>query len=196
MNKTINYNFYHWGPFLYSTNLKKDELKKIKTLCSKKLPDYRSHLAGLLQHEHKLDIKKLFPIIIPYINSYAQAYADYAPKPLNGKIELMAAWVNYMTKLESNPLHTHDDDLSFVIYTQVPKKLKKECNESVGNSKPGAINFIHTLGIEKYYVNKHCFIPEEGNFFIFPASLHHTVNSFKSNGERISVSGNIKITNG
>jgi len=196
MNKTINYNFYHWGPFLYSTNLKKDELKKIKILCSKKLPDYRSHLAGLLQHEHKLDIKKLFPIIIPYINSYAQAYADYAPKPLNGKIELMAAWVNYMTKLESNPLHTHDDDLSFVIYTQVPKKLKKECNESVGNSKPGAINFIHTLGIEKYYVNKHCFIPEEGNFFIFPASLHHTVNSFKSNGERISVSGNIKITNG
>lgn len=100
-------------------------IRKIKTLCSKKLPDYRSNLAGLLLHEHKLDVKKLFPIILPYINSYAKAYADYSPKPLNGKIELMSAWVNYMTKFESNPLHTHDDDLSFVIYTQVPKQLKK-----------------------------------------------------------------------
>ncbi len=195
MNKTINYNFYHWGPFLYTTSLPSEELEKIKNLCNKKLPDYRSNLAGLLLHEHKLDVKKLFPIILPYINSYAKAYADYGPKPLNGKIELVAAWVNYMTKFESNPLHTHDDDLSFVIYTQVPKQLKKECEENVGNSKPGAINFIHTLGIEKYSINKQCFIPQEGDFFIFPASLHHTVNSFKSDGERISVSGNIRINN-
>tara|TARA_R110000803_G_scaffold178539_1_gene240946 strand:+ start:33 stop:629 length:597 start_codon:yes stop_codon:yes gene_type:complete len=196
VKKTINYNFYHWGPFLYATNLPSEELEKIKNLCNKKLPDYRSNLAGLLRHEHKLDVKKLFSIILPYLNSYAEAYADYSPTPLNGEIELMSAWVNYMTKCESNPLHTHDDDLSFVIYTQVPEELKKECNESVGNSKPGAIQFVHTLGTEKYYVNKQYFVPEEGNFFIFPASLHHTVNSFKSNGERISVSGNIKITNG
>ena len=196
MNKKINYNFYHWGPFLYATSLTSEELEKIKNMCNKKKSkDYRTHLAGLLQHEYKLDIKKLFPIILPYINSYAKAYADYSPKPLNGKIELMAAWVNYMTKFESNPLHTHDDDLSFVIYTQVPEELKKECNESVGNSKPGAIQFIHTLGIEKHYINKHTFFPQEGDFFIFPASLHHTVNSFKSDGERISISGNIKINN-
>ena len=195
MNKTINYNYFHWGPFLYKTSLTSEELKKIKKLCSKKTTDYRPQLAGLLRHEYKLDVKKIFPIILPYINSYAKAYTDYGPKPLSGKIELMAAWVNYMTKFESNPLHTHDDDLSFVIYTQVPKELKEECRQTIGNSKPGVINFVHTLGTEKYYINKHTFFPKEGDFFIFPASLHHNVNSFKNDKERISISGNIKITN-
>lgn len=35
MNKTIKYNYYHWGPFLYATSLTSEELEKIKTLCSK-----------------------------------------------------------------------------------------------------------------------------------------------------------------
>ena len=59
MSRTINYNFYHWGPFLYFTNLEKKEVDKIKKLCSKKSQDYREHLAGLIKHEHKIDIKKL-----------------------------------------------------------------------------------------------------------------------------------------
>jgi len=196
VNKKINYTFYHWGPFLYSTNLEKDELEKIKNLCNKKLPDYRSSLAGLLQHEYQLDVKKVFPIIFPYLDSYSKAYTDYSSKPLNGKIELKASWVYYMTKFESNPIHSHDEDLSFVIYTQVPEELKKECKESVSKSKPGAINFINNLGKQKYYINTHCFLPQEGDFIIFPSSLHHVVNHFQSEGERISVSGNIKITNG
>ena len=73
----------------------------------------------------QLDVKKVFPIIFPYLDSYSKAYTDYSSKPLNGKIELTASWVNYMTKFESNPIHIHDEDLSFVIYTQVPEELKK-----------------------------------------------------------------------
>ena len=141
VNKTVKYNFYHWGPFLYKTCLDKEDLT-------------------------------------------------------GNKIELISSWVNYMTKFESNPLHTHDDDLSFVIFTEVPEILKQEVKDAVGNTRPGAINFIHTLGMEKYNVNQHTFMPEVGDFFIFPASLHHYVNHFQSDGERISVSGNIKITNG
>ena len=55
---------------------------------------------------------------------------------------------------------------------------------------------MYTLGTEKYNINRHTFLPEAGDFFIFPASLHHSVNHFQSKGERISVSGNLKITNG
>ena len=194
MNKTIKYNYFHWGPFLYRTSLHSEELDNIKKLCSKKSTDYRDNLAGLIKHEHIIDVKKIFPIILPYINSYTQAYLNYAPKPMGNKVELISAWVNYMTKFESNPLHTHDEDLSFVIYTQVPKMLKKEVDNTVGNTKPGAINFIYSLGIEKYNVNKHVFLPQEGDFFIFPASLNHSVNHFQCEGERISVSGNLKIT--
>ena len=38
----------------------------------------------------------------------------------------------------------------------------------------------------------HSFFPEEGDMFIFPAWLKHWVYPFKSDCERISVSGNVK----
>ena len=135
-------------------------------------------------------------MISPNIQSYSQAYLDYGIKPLGNKIELKAAWVNYMTKFESNPLHTHSNDLSFVIYTQIAEELKKEVKDTISNTKPGSINFMYTLGTEKYNINQHTFMPQEGDLFIFPASLHHSVNHFQSEGERVSVSGNLIITNG
>ncbi len=193
--KTICYNYFHWGPFLYKTSLEPQEIKKINSLCSKEpKKDYRNNLAGLIKHEHVIDVKKLFPIIFPYMDSYLEAYSNYGVKPMGNQIELKAAWVNYMTKFESNPLHTHDDDLSFVIYTKVPKGLKQEIKNTVANTRPGSINFMYTLGTGKYHINQHTFMPEVGDIFIFPASLHHYVNHFQSEGERISVSGNVKIT--
>jgi len=193
-DKTINYNFFHWGPFLYKTSLNKEEIKNIKKLCNKNLKKYTEKLAGLIKHEYELDEKKIFLIIKPYIISYSQAYLNYGFEPLGNKIELTEAWVNYMTKFESNPLHRHTGDLSFVIYTDVPKELKKESKNCNATTKPGNIYFINKLSKEKYCINQHVFMPEVGDFFIFPSSLHHGVNHFKSKGERISVSGNLTIT--
>ena len=195
-NKTINYHFFHWGPFLYKTSLTQEELNSIKKLCTKKSKDYRRSLAGLIKHEHQIDVKKLFPIIGHYFNSYAKAEFDYSGTAMGNKIELVSAWVNYMTKFESNPMHTHDDDLSFVIFIKVPKELREEYNNHIGNTEPGAINFMYKLQDNKYSLNQHNFFPEVGDFFIFPANLHHFVNSFKCDGERVSVSGNLRITNG
>ena len=194
MSRTINYNFYHWGPFLYFTNLEKKELDKIKKLCSKKSKDYRENLAGLIKHEHKIDVKKLFPIIAPYVESYAQGHTSYTAKPIGKNIELISAWVNYMVKGESNPLHSHDEDLSFVIFTKIPEKLREEYFATKGNAKPGMINFVISLQNDKSFIKEHSFFPEVGSFFIFPASLHHYVNAFQCEGERISISGNLKIT--
>ena len=143
--KRIDYNFFHWGPFLYRTILLKEEMDKIKNLCSKKNKDYRRTLAGLIKHEHEIDHKKMFPIIAPYLQSYVQAFTEHHGKQLGSKLELVATWVNYMTKFETNPLHTHDEDLSFVLFMKVPKYLKEEYNKNVGNTKPGAINFIYSL---------------------------------------------------
>mgnify|MGYP003653723978 CR=1 FL=1 len=195
MDQRIQYKFFHWGPFLYKTKLFPEKIKKIKTLCEKnKKKDYRSELAGLIEHEYQIDSKKLFPMIFPYLNSYSQAYTDYAGKIMGTKIELTDSWVNYMTKFESNPLHSHDEDFSFVIYIDVPKKLKQEVKNTVGNTQPGAINFIYSLENTKHTINKYTFIPEIGDFFIFPASLNHSVNHFQSEGERVSVSGNLKVS--
>jgi hypothetical protein len=195
MDQRIQYKFFHWGPFLYKTKLFPEKIKKIKTLCEKnKKKDYRSELAGLIEHEYQIDSKKLFPMIFPYLNSYSQAYTDYAGKIMGTKIELTDSWVNYMTKFESNPLHSHDEDFSFVIYIDVPKKLKQEVKNTVGNTQPGAINFIYSLENTKHTINRYTFIPEIGDFFIFPASLNHSVNHFQSEGERVSVSGNLKVS--
>jgi hypothetical protein len=197
MAKQINYQYYHWGPYLYKTFLEKEEIEKIKKLCSKKLKSYRSELAGLIKHEYQIDSKKLESILLPYVNSYMQGAANYGGDiPPGNQIKLISAWVNYMTKFESNPLHTHDQDLSFVIFTHIPEELKKENKNNIGQSMPGAITFIDSVRENNFTISKNIFFPEVGDFFIFPASLHHLVNPFKSEGERISVSGNLKIING
>ena len=157
------------------------------------MKNYQKNLAGLIKHEYVIYVNKVFPIIYPYINSYIQAQFDYSGKPLGTKIELISSWVNYMTKFESNPMHTHDDNLSFVIFTKIPKELREEYNNSIGNTKPGAINFIYKLQDDKHSIDQHIFFPEVGDFFIFPASLQHFVNHFQSEGERISVSGNFQL---
>jgi hypothetical protein len=193
MDRIINYNFYHWGPFLFRADITKEEIDQAKKLCSKENEDYRKNLAGLLKHEHKVEPKKLFPIIAPYLQSYVKAYFDYRGKPIGGKLQLETAWVNYMVKNESNPLHTHEHDLSFVLFLEVPKNLLEEYNKQLGNSKPGSITFVYSLDDREELINQHTFFPSVGELFIFPACLNHFVNVFRCEGERISVSGNIKI---
>ena len=77
-DRLINYNFFHWGPLLFQTNLTEEELNEIKKLCSKKGKDYRQNLAGLLDQEYEMDGEKLFSIISPYANSYLNAFRHYS----------------------------------------------------------------------------------------------------------------------
>lgn len=195
-NKIINYNFFYWGPFLYKTTMIKKEVDAIKKLCNKNSKDMRKSLAGIIRHEHKINNLKLFKIINPYFQSYFKALGQHYNKYLGKKIKLKTSWVNYMIKGESNPIHTHDGDLSFVLFLEIPKNLKKEYNNHIGNTKPGTINFIYDLSNKKELINEHSFLPEVGELFIFPACLSHYVNVFNSKGERISISGNLEITNG
>ena len=193
MDKIIKHQFYHWGPFLYKTKIISEEVEQIKSLCEKnKNKDYRKNLAGLIEHEYEIDGEKLLLITRKYFESYCKAYYEYSGKKTYKQLELKSAWVNYMTKFESNPIHGHSDDLSFVLFTKIPKDLKKEYDDTVSVSKPGCINFILSLNTDKSFINEYTFFPEIGDFFIFPSGLSHFVNSFKCEGERISVSGNIK----
>jgi len=193
--KEINYRFFHWGPFLYQTDINKKEINEIKNLCSKKNKDYRENLAGIIKHEYQIDHEKMSPIIAPYIKSYLKGFENYTGKCLGSDFELVNSWVNYMTKFESNPMHTHGSDLSFVVFTKIPKELIEEYNKHSGNTKPGYLNFTYTLNNRKELLDLHSFFPKVGQLFIFPACLHHDVTGFTCDGERVSVSGNIKITN-
>ena len=106
-------------------------------------------------------------------------------------------WVNYQRKLEYNPPHSHSGDLSFVIYLQVPNELVEERNESVGkrrNFGPGAICFEYGFHDAQFCISDGFRFPEVGELLIFPAWLKHYVFAFKSDVERVSVSGNIKLS--
>ena len=134
----------HWGPFVCIITLLPEEVEAFKLLEGG--DDYRPSLAGHLENEKGLDKEKVFKLLIPYLNSYIQGYHEFRGEPLCRGFEIISAWINRQQKNEFNPPHTHDGHLSFVLYTEVPKGLREECEKSVSNSPgPGCITFDFNL---------------------------------------------------
>tara|TARA_R100001460_G_scaffold12341_1_gene28435 strand:- start:629 stop:1249 length:621 start_codon:yes stop_codon:yes gene_type:complete len=194
--RRIEYNFYHWGPFVCHYKLLPKEIEEFKSLKNKK--DFRYSLAGHLENEKTLDTSKVFKLLYPYLNSYIQGYFEYRGQTLATGFELKSAWINRQKKNEFNPPHTHDGHLSFVLYTEIPKGLHKECYTSVASSPgPGCITFDFNLcgnNVNKFFLQTHSHLPSVGDLFIFPAGLPHWVYPFKkTKGERVSISGNVEL---
>jgi len=193
----MSYKFYYSGPLLYHTQLNKIDLENIKKICIKdKTKDYRKNLAGHLENEYKINIKKFSKIIKNYITEYNEVFNHWYSKKIKN-FETVTVWVNFMKHGEYNPPHMHSNcDLTCVLYLDIPLKLKEENKKYLGTVKdggPGSISFIHYLGNDFFKINSNTFFPNTGDFFIFPGTLLHSVAPFKSKIERISVSANFKI---
>ena len=106
------------------------------------------------------------------------------------EVWLASLWINFMKQGEYNPPHNHDGDFSFVLYLQVPKELEEENKKFKGQGTgPGIISFMY--GEEQKGIRTAQGIaPALNELWIFPATLKHTVPPFKSDVERISISGN------
>jgi hypothetical protein len=186
----------NWGPCVMQFKINK-EFKDIllKDGADSKI-DFRDKLAGHLDNEkgYTQETKdKVIPHLGKYLGAYDQMYQNFTGKFYEKKPEyvLSALWINYQKANEFNPPHDHDGKLSFVAYLQIPEELKKENEESVSRScGPGGIQFLYGNG-PRDCVTYQSFFPEEDDCFIFPAWLKHWVSPFKSDCERISVSGNI-----
>lgn len=197
--REIKYNFLHWGPFVTHYQLSQEEINVFKQLAQGQ--DFRKGLAGHLKDEHELDKNRVFTLIHPYLQSYVQGFLDFRQKKLTNGFELKNAWINRQKKNEFNPPHTHDDDLSFVLYTEIPDELEAECKSSVSNSPgPGCIVFDFNIpggSFNNLFLTTHAHLPSVGDMFIFPAALPHWVYPFKTTeGERVSISGNVKFYGG
>ena len=195
--RRIEYRFLHWGPFVTQYELSSKEIADLNKI--EEGEEFNRGLAGHLIDEYELSKEKVFEIIEPYLQSYIQGFWDYRKVHLANGFTLTSAWINRQKKYEFNPPHTHDEDLSFVIYTKIPEGLEKECRESVSNSPgPGCIVFDFNMptsrGGSKMFLQTHAHLPSVGDMFIFPAGLPHWVYPFvKTEGERVSISGNIKF---
>lgn len=205
INDNIRFKFFNWGPLLIK--FKVDDsfcdniLKKAKKLTIKN-DDAKINLVA--------DIKKSLTFkdkdkeyFVKNTSKIFNAYLEHSlnhwttkPGNINNKVKQLYMnnlWINYMKKNDFSPPHEHYGDLSFVLFCDVPDKLRTEyMNNKTTSEGPGTLNFMYGDGLQ-HYINSNTFFPEKGDFFIFPARLKHWVHPFKSNITRISVAGNMEF---
>jgi len=193
MNPKQTYNFYYWGPLLFKIKIQQVDLKKCADLCSKKSNKVDETLAGVIKHQHYISPTHYGKIINPYLNLFGEAYQNWYGKTITQTTILMS-WVNFMRAGEFNPPHTHPNcDLSSVLFVKIPEALKEEHKKFTGTgSGPGSLSFTYGES-QPHAISRRSFFPEEGDLFIFPATLTHFVAPFMSKGERISMSANFKL---
>ena len=199
----INHKYLHFGPVLAGTTTDKDLCKELSERGRLTTESNVAGLAGHIEIENNFNredtlwfldnFKKYF---IPYFKKITEKHDKnyfYGMEPFN-RILLQKLWINFMVKNEYNPIHTHGGSFSFVLYLQVPEGIKDEVKNFAGTGLgPGTVTFTYGEQ-QRGIITAHGMMPTTGDLWIFPASLKHMVPPFRSDGERISVSGNIYIT--
>lgn len=192
----IHASFHSFGPKLMQTTITEEFRIGLLERANKTKEDFRGNLAGHIKKENIFTNEDDRQYFMYHTESYFQAFYDEYFRYMGLKVEafsLESLWVNWMKNGEFNPPHIHSGDLSFVLYLDVPQEIHNENREYVGtHNGPGSIDFLLELEKDKkYHRGAYTFVPNNGDFFIFPASLPHMVAPFKSDVERVSVAGNI-----
>lgn len=178
---------------------------KLKNWSKDKTLDYSKRLAGNIKNEFHLSKykKELEPFILETIDNI-KPLKFYLQKELhilhpNGlPLTLQDLWVNYQQKYEFNPVHNHSGIFSFIIFIQIPYTTEEQSAASPGKNSnyncAGKLSFIYLdsnsdgciktkeLDVDKTW---------EGTGLIFKSSLSHCVYPFYTEGERITISGNL-----
>ena len=199
MVKQLYHRYLHFGPVIGGTRCEANLCKELLNRGRKTTKSHVQYLAGHLDKENIFDkndrqwfVDNFQDYFIPYFKKL-QDISDpnfYYRIPPYKEVWLSNLWINFMKKGEFNPPHSHDGSFSFVLYLQVPKELAEEDKKFKGQGTgPGIISFMY--GEEQKGIRTAQGItPALNELWIFPATLKHTVPPFKSDVERISISGN------
>jgi len=197
MSDEIEYGVFSWGPCIVRLKISEDFRSKLLIEGEESRKEelkFNTKLAGIIKEEYAYRKKEIFlPEISQVLGVYDQALQKFKNKPYEQKPEylLNSLWVNYMKKNEYNPPHDHADNLSFVIFLDVPEEIKKEQKEYQGQSGgPGSLMFLYGEG-NRQAITYQGIHPNNGDMFIFPSWVKHYVAPFYSDVTRISVSGNV-----
>ena len=193
----INYEVLRWGPCLVKTKITEEwrQLFLSEARASKK--DFESRLAGMLKRQVEFRDSSLFD---KFFSDMFKMY-DHALQDWTGDRNIIAGggemynleslWANFQGPGDFNPPHSHGGALSWVIYLKIPDELIEENKQYKGTSAgPGGITFTYGDG-PREVITYQTYLPQTGDMYIFPAWLQHWVYPFKSDVERISVSGNV-----
>ena len=200
----------YWGPLVLKLKIEQGFINKLLEEGNKskeKQLDASDMLAGVITgqffYEHGYEQWFLPNFNNQILSQYESNLSEYQPITYTNKGQLKypfnivqsSLWINYQKSKEYNPPHKHDGDLSFVIYLQVPDDMLDEDikdQKNIKQKRPGRINFF-TDSDRPFSISNYSALPEVGDVYIFPSWLMHYVNPFESDGERISVSGNIYL---
>ena len=118
----------------------------------------------------------------------ATSQSRYQP----GVMKLASLWINFSQRYDFNPPHTHDGDLSFVLFCDVPHEIF-EVQADSNTQRAGEIHFRCGDPISKLQGSEWPVKPYENLMFIFPSMLTHFVPAYWVDAERVSVSGNFVV---
>ena len=190
----VKYAILHWGPCIVKTQIDQSMIDQLLSEGKASREDASPELAGVLKNQfHFRDKNKFNKFFEGIFNVYNQALKQWkqGKEAISNKYYLEKLWINYQGPNEFNPPHSHGGALSFVIFLDVPIKLRVENQNYKGLSAgPGGITFLYG-DTEDRCITNHSVFPNVGDMYIFPAWVKHWVYPFASNCIRISVSGNV-----
>jgi len=155
---------------------------------------HNNYLAGHLRHQYLL--QSCIPDLAPYVEMLAREYQNRFNYYTQQYLVHKDSWVNFQSRYEFNPTHTHDGLISYVIWLQIPYDVEQELeiyNDVNGGRRTSRFEFVYTNTLGNKLTHGFDVSREwQGRICIFPAEMMHQVNPFYTTDQfRISVSGNL-----
>ena len=189
----IEYSFYYSGPLLFRTQITNEEIKQIKKLIQKNT--FPKENESPTCKMHVLNSSNIQKILQPYLNAFKEAHRTWYQKDLHD-LKVVSCWANNMKSGDFIPPHIHTNCLfsSVLFINEIPKKIMEENSKyMVGKPRgPGSLNFIYSVSKTNQHIQEMNYMPQKGDYFIFPKDLMHWVFPFKSKCNRISIAANYK----
>ena len=191
-----DYQFLYSGPLLYKSSLLKEDVRALSKICNaNKKIKHNHNLAGAIKDEYVIqDMDSVGSIFKKYMKNFSDVHQHWYNFTFKS-FEFTSIWTNFMKAGEYNPPHTHENcNFSSVFFIDVPDKIAKEDKSETKGTKPGQLEFLITPNLPGY-ISSYVVTPVTGDFFIFPSTLMHYVNPFKSKVTRVTMAANIIMKN-
>lgn len=203
-------NLTHRSGYIQTTipeDFREDILREINEVRFTKKNPMNDKLVGIIQEEYALPQLSTNTQFLGYMRAVSHMYCRHfedIPQLIRDLvtndpilINREDYWVNFQKKYEYNPVHSHSGIFSFVIWIEIPYDLQEEKEFFKTSKKDNICNFSFVYdsdGVVCHYidVNK----SYEWEMIMFPSSRRHAVTPFlTSDGERISIAGNLTLDN-
>ena len=186
------------GPTIGKTVLSEELVTFLNESMTDELADYSNSLVGKVKQELEFSNDITQTVLNELSNRVAAYHLNHQAAPPNAKVivEAISGWYVRQFQNDYNPLHVHSKGtMSCVGYLKLPDGIEKEFEDDGHDHHPsnGMIEFAYGNAGVSYSTPTYRVKPKVGDFYVFPASLWHTVYPFRTPGERRSFSMNLNI---